>query len=91
MDYKDIQALMESGHGAALVAHLSRSIDGLRDTPIDANLPAEQFKVNALARQEAVKMLKHILTPFINYQKPHVKQNLDKDNLYYSHMPKVEK
>lgn len=91
MDYKEIQAMMDSGHGAALVAHLSKAIASLRDIPIDPTLPAEQYKVNALARQEAVQTLKHILTPFIDYQKPHVKKNLDKDNLYYSHLPKLEK
>ena len=78
---------MDSGHGQAVEQYLIGAIETLQNSPVDPKLPAEQYKVNALARQEALTILRHILKPFTDYQEPEVKKNLEKNSLYYSHAP----
>jgi len=87
MDYNVIKSLMESGNGQALALHLQSHIDSLRDRVIDENLPPEQYKVNALARDLAVKELRKILTPLLTYKEVEIKKKV-KDDIYYSHTPK---
>lgn len=82
---------MESGHGEAVVHYLEHCIDELRDMGIDPNLPPDQYKVNDLGRQEALKTLKHMLTPFLEYRSDAVRKVIQKDGLYYSHAPHVPK
>ena len=88
MDFKQIKAIMESGQGQLLTEFLQSHIDHLRDRVIDEKLPAEEYKVNALARDLAVKELKIILSPLLNYEHVDIKKKI-KDDIYYSHTPKT--
>lgn len=87
MDYKTTKSLMESGNGLEVAMYLQSHVDALRDRSIDENLPAEQYKVNALARDLAVKELRKILAPFLNFKEVEIKKKI-KDDIYYSHTPK---
>ena len=88
MDSKHVKAMMESGQGQELAIFLQSHIDHLRDRVIDEKLPAEEYKVNALARDLAVKELKGIMAPLLNYKTVDIKKKI-KDDIYYSHTPKI--
>lgn len=86
MDYNAIKAIMESGQGKVITDFLEGHVAQLREKTVDENLPAEQYKVNALARDLAVKELQKILLPFFNYKE--VEKKKEKvDSIYYSHTP----
>lgn len=91
MEYSDLKSLMESGNGRVVTEHVQACLTALRDHQVDPALPGEEYKVNDLARHLAVRYLKHMLEPFQNYQSPTVKQNISKDSLYYSHIPRLPK
>lgn len=80
---------MESGNARVVVEHLNACLTSLRDHQVDPALPADQYKVNDLARHLAILYMKRMLEPFNQFNPTEVKPHLQKNSLYYSHIPRV--
>jgi len=86
MDFETIKAIKESPVAQKLVGHIKESRDSLRDSVIDKNLPAPEYKIVALGKELAIDHLSAIIKEIDSFEDiEEIENDQEKDEIYYGH------